>query len=365
MTLNKALLRDAKAVKGLVNRIKQLPGSYQIMEVCGGQTHSIVRNGLDQLLEGHVTMLHGPGCPVCVTPMHIIDYAVQIAQLPNTIVCSYGDMMRVPGSHMDLLALKARGADIRILYSATEALTIAEQNPSKQVVFFGVGFETTAPMHAAALLLAEHKKIPNLSWLFSHYRVPPVLEALLSQPDCPVQGFLAAGHVCTVMGTSEYEPICQQYGVPITICGFEPVEILDATLALCSMINNHEAAVHNSYSAVVTRQGNEPSQRYISQVFEICDQPLRGIGVIPNAGLCLKSQFSSIDARHRFELKIVDTEPECGCIAGDVLKGRVKPTDCPLFGTQCNPSNPKGAPMVSGEGACAAYYRYRPSEVVS
>lgn len=363
MTLSKAQLRDAHVVKGFVNQICELPGQYQIMEVCGGQTHSIVRHGIDQLLEGHVSLLHGPGCPVCVTPTYIIDQAIQIAQIPNTIICTYGDMMRVPGSGPDLLAMKARGADVRVLYTGMEALSIAEQNPDKQVVFFGVGFETTSPIHASLLLMAEGKKLTNLSWLFSHYRVPPVLEALLSQSDCPVQGFLAAGHVCTVMGTWEYEPICEKYGIPIAICGFEPVEIMSATYSLCKMIGQAEAKVHNDYRSVVKREGNPQSQQILSQVFDICDQPFRGLGSIPNAGLKLKPEFVHLDACHRFDLAVVDKEPETGCMAGEVLRGRIKPNQCPLFGKRCTPADPLGAPMVSGEGACAAYYRYRSTEV--
>lgn len=364
MALSKAQLKDAQVVKSLVGKIRQLPGQFQIMEVCGGQTHSIVRNGIDQLLDGIVTLLHGPGCPVCVTPSHVIDQAIQIAQIPNTIICTYGDMMRVAGSGLDLLAMKARGADVRIIYSGMEVLTIAEQNAEHQVVFFGVGFETTSPMHAALVLMAEQRHLTNISWLFSHYRVPPVLEALLSQSDCPVQGFLAAGHVCTVMGTWEYEAICEKYHIPIAVCGFEPVEILSASYSLCQMIAKGEAGVSNDYKTVVKPEGNERSQQILSQVFDVCDQPFRGIGTIPAAGFELKQEYRHLDARHRFAIQIVETEPFTGCQAGEVLRGRIKPNQCPLFGVTCDPDRPKGAPMVSGEGACAAYYRYRRIEVL-
>jgi hydrogenase expression/formation protein HypD len=332
---------------------------WTIMEVCGGQTHAIVRFGLDQLLPGELTLVHGPGCPVCVTPLELIDKAVEIASLPGVIFCSFGDMLRVPGSKRDLLSVKASGGDVRAVYSPLDAVSLARQNPHRQVVFFAVGFETTAPANAMAVFRASAEKIENFTVLVSHVLVPPAMEAILAEPANRVQGFLAAGHVCTIMGYREYEPIAAKYHVPIVVTGFEPLDILQGIHMCLCQLERGEAKVENQYTRTVRLEGNTPAQELIREVFRVVPRKWRGIGEIPMSGLGLTDRYRQFDAEERFGVveKAID-EPSV-CISGLVLQGRKKPADCPAFGTGCTPAHPLGAPMVSTEGACAAYYRYR------
>lgn len=334
-----------------------------IMEICGGQTHSIVKYGIDKLLPEEITLIHGPGCPVCVTPIELIDRALEIASRPDTILCSFGDMLRVPGSEKDLLSVKATGGDIRIVYSPLDTLKIALQNPEKQVVFFGVGFETTAPATAMAIYQAKQQNIQNFSMLVSHVLVPPAIEAILSAPNCRVQGFLAAGHVCTVMGYTEYEPIVKKYNIPIVVTGFEPVDILQGIYLCIRQLENGEAKLENQYSRSVSREGNKPAQQIISEVFEIVDRRWRGIGEISRSGLGLRSPYAEFDAEKRFDFAPYSPCDTGECISGEIMQGIKKPHQCPAFGTRCTPEHPLGAPMVSSEGACAAYYRYRQRDV--
>jgi hydrogenase expression/formation protein HypD len=334
-------------------------GEWKIMEVCGGQTHSIVKYGLDQLLPESVTLIHGPGCPVCVTPFELIDQAVSIAGIENVIFCSFGDMMRVPGSSKDLLSVKASGGDVRMVYSPIDAIHIAAANPEKEVVFFAVGFETTAPVTAAAVLQAEHLGLDNFSMLVSHVLVPPAIEAVLSSPDCTVQGFLAAGHVCSIMGYTEYEPIAKKYGVPIIVTGFEPLDILEGLHMCLEQLENGKSDVLNQYLRVVQREGNVAAATIMSSVFEVTDRKWRGIGPIPASGLKLRERFSGFDAGMKFDVDSHEVDEPENCIAGEVLRGNRKPFECTAFGEQCTPEHPLGAPMVSSEGACAVYYRYR------
>lgn len=354
--------RDGKIAQQYAQAIQSLiTKPWTIMEICGGQTHSIVKYGIDELLPKDITLIHGPGCPVCVTPIELIDKAIAIASKPNIIFCSFGDMLRVPGTEKDLLAVKATGGDIRIIYSPLDALKIARENPSKQIVFFGVGFETTAPATAMAVYQAHQLNIKNFSMLVSHVLVPPAMEALLSSPNCRIQGFLAAGHVCTVMGYTEYEPISQKYNVPIVVTGFEPVDILQGIYMCIKQLEENRAEVENQYSRSVRRSGNEKAIQLIQEVFEIVPREWRGIGEIPQSGFGLREKYTEFDANIRFasELKGLKSLLQTECISGLIMQGINKPHECPAFGTRCTPEHPLGAPMVSSEGACAAYYRYR------
>lgn len=343
----------ARAIKRLVTR------PWTIMEVCGGQTHAIVKFGIDELLPEEVTLVHGPGCPVCVTSLELIDKAIRIASRPDVIFCSFGDMMRVPGSEKDLLVVRAEGGDVRIVYSPLDALKIAEANPDKEVVFFAVGFETTAPANAMAVFQADQQGIENYSILVSHVLVPPAMEAILSSPHNRVQGFLAAGHVCTVMGYHEYDPIAAKYHVPIVVTGFEPVDILQGTYMCLRQLEEGRAEVENQYTRSVRREGNELAQDLIGRVFRVVSRKWRGVGEIRQSGLALSQPYERFDAELRFDVAGYTADEPAECISGLVLQGVKKPAECPAFGTRCTPEHPLGATMVSSEGACAAYYRYR------
>jgi hydrogenase expression/formation protein HypD len=353
--------RDPVAAEHCVAAIRRLvTRPWTIMEVCGGQTHAILRYGIDELLPSGVTLLHGPGCPVCVTPLEKIDRAVALASRPGIIFCSFGDMLRVPGTDRDLLSVKAAGGDVRIVYSPLDALAIARDNPSKQVVFFAVGFETTAPGNAMSAFQAKRDGVPNFSILVSHVLVPPALEAILASPSCRVQGFLAAGHVCSVMGYSEYLPIAERHHVPIVVTGFEPLDLLQGIYLCLKQLEEGRAVVENQYARVVTEAGNRPAQSLVGEVFEIVHRAWRGIGEIPGSGLGLRDAYAEFDAERRFDLSEVGPRPEpAECIAGLVLQGLKKPHECEAFGGRCTPEHPLGATMVSSEGACAAYYRHR------
>ena len=358
--------RNPENAKRCVNAIHTvLTRPWNIMEICGGQTHAIVRYGLQELLPSQLTLIHGPGCPVCVTPIGIIDQAVILAEMPDTILCSFGDMLRVPGSKKDLLSAKASGGDVRIVYSPLDAVRIATQEPAKQVVFFAVGFETTAPANAMAVRQAFERKLKNFSLLVSHVLVPPAMEAILSSPQNRVQGFLAAGHVCTVMGYQEYEPIAARYRVPIVVTGFEPLDILQGIFLCVKQLEERRCLVENQYSRFVRREGNPPAKSLLSQVFEVTHRDWRGIGEIPNSGFRLRKEFESFDAEKRFNLQSVVVKESQECQAGKILQGLLKPNQCSVFGTRCTPETPLGAPMVSSEGACSAYYRYKTTSTVS
>jgi hydrogenase expression/formation protein HypD len=333
------------------------------MEICGGQTHAIVKFGIDELLPDKITLVHGPGCPVCVTPVELINKALEIASRPNVIFCSFGDMLRVPGTDKDLLSVKALGGNVKIVYSPLDAVKIALNNPDKEVVFFAVGFETTAPANAMAVFQAKKQGIKNFSILVSHVLVPPAMEVILSSPDCLVQGFLAAGHVCAVMGYEEYYPIAEKYKVPIVVTGFEPLDILQGIYMCIKQLEEGRYEVENQYSRTVQEKGNEPAQNIIKQVFKIVPRKWRGIGEIPQSGLGLSDEYIEYDAERKFSVSDITAEESPECIAGLVLQGLKKPHDCSAFGTKCTPENPLGAPMVSSEGACAAYYRYRKNKV--
>ena len=351
--------RDQKAAERFVVAIRQkVTRPWTIMEICGGQTHTIVKNGLEDLLPKEITLVHGPGCPVCVTPIELIDKAVAIAKRPDTIFCSFGDMLRVPGSTRSLFDVKAEGGDVRIVYSPLDALKLARANPAKQVVFFAVGFETTAPANAMAAWQADHDGIENFSLLVSHVLVPPAMEALLSSESCVVQGFLAAGHVCTVMGFEEYLPIAAKYRVPIVVTGFEPVDILEGIYMTVSQLEEARYEVENQYARAVRREGNRPAQKTISEVFEIAPRQWRGLGEIPASGFQLRGRFQKHDANRRFPFSGEPARESPECISGLILQGIKKPHQCPAFAVKCTPENPLGAPMVSSEGACAAYYHY-------
>jgi len=328
------------------------------MEVCGGQTHSVVRHGLDELLPPQVSLVHGPGCPVCVTSLETIDRAHAIASRPDVIFCSFGDMLRVPGSDSDLLILKSRGADIRVVYSPIDCLKIARTNPDKKVVFFAIGFETTAPANAMAVWQAKQQGLKNFSILVSHVLVPPAMASILQSPLNRVQGFLGPGHVCTVMGYEEYVPIAARFQVPIVITGFEPIDLLQGVLMTVRQLEQGRHEVENHYARVVRREGNRVAQNLINQVFEVCDRKWRGVGSIPKSGYKLRWEFRDHDAEWIFDVKEIDTKEPSICISGLVLKGVKKPHHCPAFGTLCTPDHPLGATMVSAEGACAAYYAY-------
>lgn len=352
--------RDPTTAKKLANAIAAITTQpWQIMEVCGGQTHSIIKHGIDQLLPDAITLIHGPGCPVCVTPLAYIDKALAIAAQPGVIFCSFGDMLRVPGSHQDLLALKSQGADIRVVYSPLDALNIAKQQPDKQVVFFGVGFETTAPTTALTAYQAKLAQLENFSLLICHVRVPPVMEALLNAPNQQVQGFLGAGHVCSIMGYHEYVPISAQHHIPIVITGFEPVDILHGLYLCIKQLEEHRHEVENQYRRVVKRAGNPAAQNLMQQVFQVVDRSWRGLGEIAASGLALKPDYAKWDAEQRFAVSTIDTQEPIACRSGEILQGLLKPSQCAEFGKTCTPEHPLGATMVSSEGACAAYYRYR------
>jgi hydrogenase expression/formation protein HypD len=351
--------RDADLVRGVISEVRRtVTRPWVIMEICGGQTHAIMRYGLDQLLPPEIELVHGPGCPVCVTPVELVDKALAIASLPGVIFTSYGDMLRVPGSGRDLFSVRASGGDVRVVYSPLDAVKIAQQNPDKEVVFFAIGFETTAPANAMSVLQAKALGLSNYSMLVSHVRVPPAMHAILSSPANRVQGFLAAGHVCTVMGYWEYPPIAEQYGVPIVVTGFEPLDIAQGILKVIRLLEEGRIAVENAYQRVVTYEGNRPAQAVIHQVFMECDRKWRGIGLIPSSGWCLRPEFSRFDAETRFEVSEIKPDESPICIAGQILQGRKKPFECPAFAELCSPEHPLGATMVSSEGACAAYYHY-------
>jgi hydrogenase expression/formation protein HypD len=344
-----------KFVEGIESLVTR---DWTLMEICGGQTHTLIKSGVDRLLPEQVTLVHGPGCPVCVTPLELIDKALAIARRPDVIFTSFGDMLRVPGSTSDLLAVKSEGADVRMVYSPLDAVKLAQQNPDKQVVFFAVGFETTAPPNAMAVWQAHQMGIENFSILCSHVLVPPAMEALLSAPDNQVQGFLAAGHVCAVMGYWEYEPIGEKYQIPLIVTGFEPLDLLHGIYMTVEALEEGRFGVENQYTRAVTRDGNKPAQKLLSQVFDVCDRKWRGIGEIPMSGYRLKEELVAFDAEQRFDVGDIEAQEAPECIAGEILKGLQKPHECTAFGTKCTPEHPLGAPMVSAEGACAAYYQY-------
>jgi hydrogenase expression/formation protein HypD len=351
--------RDGETAQRMAGEIRQLTTRpWAIMEVCGGQTHSIIRNGIDQLLPPEIELIHGPGCPVCVTPLELIDKALAIAALPNVIFCSFGDMLRVPGSEKDLFRIKSEGGDVRVVYSPLDAVNIARENPDKQVVFFGIGFETTAPANAMAVKLASNQGLKNFSMLVSHVLVPPAIEAIMQSSGNRVQAFLAAGHVCSVMGLWQYPPLAEKYHVPIVATGFEPLDVLDGIRRTVKQLEAGEAFVDNAYARAVTFEGNKPAQAMLADVFETCDRTWRGIGNIPLSGWRLSGKYREYDAEHRFNVSDIRTEESPLCMAGAVLQGKIKPHQCPAFGKQCTPRNPLGATMVSSEGACAAYYNY-------
>jgi hydrogenase expression/formation protein HypD len=351
--------RDEKLARKIADDIRRLVTQpWVLMEVCGGQTHTIVKYGIDHLLPDEIELVHGPGCPVCVTSLEMIDKAHAIAQRPEVIFCSFGDMLRVPGSESDLLVLKSRGADIRVVYTPLDCLKIARENPDKEIIFFAIGFETTAPANAMAVWQAAHLGIRNFSVLVSHVLVPPAIAAILEAPDNRVQGFLGPGHVCTVMGYHEYEPLSAAFNVPIVVTGFEPVDLLQGALMLTRQLEEGRAEVENQYPRVVRREGNTEAQAIISRVFDITDRKWRGVGNIPQSGYRLRPEYEKYDAEKRFEVEAIQTEESGLCISGEVLRGMRKPCDCPAFGKECTPEHPLGATMVSSEGACAAYYAY-------
>jgi len=351
--------RDPAIARDLVSAIRRTArGEWSIMEICGGQTHSIVRNGIDTLLAGKVRLIHGPGCPVCVTPAAAIDHAIEIARRPEVILCSFGDMLRVPGTTRSLLHAKSEGADIRILYSPLDAVKLARENPARAVVFFAVGFETTTPVHATAVLHAERYQLANFSLLNSHTLVPPALDAILSAEGCEVQAILADGHVCTIAGWREYQPIAAHRRVPIVVTGFEPADLLNGILAAVEQLESGRAQVENRYSRAVRPEGNPLARQNVQRVFEVCDREWRGIGTIPASGLRLRPEYARFDAALRWPASTHSESAPSACIAGLVLQGRAKPVECPAFGNACTPDLPLGAPMVSSEGVCAAYYQY-------
>jgi hydrogenase expression/formation protein HypD len=351
--------RDGRVARKIVDEIRRVQTKpWVIMEVCGGQTHSIVKNGIDYLLPEGVELVHGPGCPVCVTPLEMIDKAHAIARRPDVIFCSFGDMLRVPGSDGDLFTIKSEGGDVRVVYSPLDCLKIARANPAKHVTFFAIGFETTAPANAMLAWRAKQEGVRNISLLVSHVLVPPALAAILQSPQNRVEGFLGPGHVCAVMGYEEYEPISARFQVPIVVTGFEPLDILQGTLMTIRQLETERAEVENEYSRILNREGNRAAQKLVFEVFEIGDRKWRGIGMIPKSGYRLRAEFSEHDAEKLFDIAQIDTrEPEI-CISGQILRGIKKPKDCPAFGAQCTPQRPLGATMVSAEGACAAYYAY-------
>jgi hydrogenase expression/formation protein HypD len=347
---------DVKRVLASLARTVTRP--WTVMEICGGQTHTLLRSGIDRMLPDLVTVVHGPGCPVCVTPLEQIDRAIAIAKRPKTIFTSFGDMLRVPGSDTDLLSVKANGGDVRIVYSPLDAVKIAQAHPDREVVFFAVGFETTAPANAMSVWQASRLGVTNFSIVSSHVLVPPAMEAILGSPDNRIEGFLAAGHVCTVMGYEEYEPIAAKHGVPIVVTGFEPLDLIQGIQMTVAALEQGRHGVENQYSRSVRREGNVPARKIVSEVFEVCDRPWRGIGVIPRSGYRLRAAYEAFDAERRFDVGGVTAVESPLCIAGAIMQGIKRPSQCGAFGNRCTPEHPLGAPMVSSEGACAAYYRY-------
>lgn len=347
---------EAQRYFAAIHRTVRRP--WTVMEICGGQTHTLIRSGIDRLLPPEVTLVHGPGCPVCVTPVELIEKAVAIARRPEVIFTSFGDMLRVPGTSTDLLGVKSEGGDVRMVYSPLDAVALAAAKPDRQVVFFAVGFETTAPANAMAVHVAKRRGLTNFSILCSHVLVPPAMEALLADPDNQVQGFLAAGHVCTVMGYWEYEPIAERFRIPITVTGFEPLDLLQGLHMTLAALEAGRHGVENQYARSVCREGNQPAQRLLAEVFEVTDRAWRGMGTIPRSGWRLRDAYRDFDAEHRFAVEAIAAAESPLCIAGEILRGRKKPHECSAFGKQCTPERPLGAPMVSSEGACAAYFRY-------
>lgn len=351
--------RDAALVKGVIDEIgRAVTQPWTIMEICGGQTHAIVRHGIDQLLPSEIELVHGPGCPVCVTPLEQIDRALEIASHPEVIFCSYGDMLRVPGSKSDLFAVKAQGGDVRVVYSPLDALKIAKDNPDKQVVFFAIGFETTAPPNVMSVMQAKKLELENYSMLVSHVRVPPAVSVILASPNNRVQAFLLAGHVCAVMGYHEYLPLVEQFNTSMVVTGFEPLDIVQGILEAVRLLESGQVELFNAYQRAVTLEGNQPAQKMIDTVFMEVDRKWRGIGTIPNSGWDLRPEFDAFNAEKRFQVESIIAEESPLCIAGEILQGMKKPHDCSAFGKECKPEHPLGATMVSSEGACAAYYRY-------
>ena len=351
--------RDPEKVEHYLEEIQRIVSKpWSIMEVCGGQTHSLVKNGILDLLPSEIQMIHGPGCPVCVTPLNLIDKAIYLAEQKDVVLCSFGDMLRVPGSEKSLLQAKAEGADIRILYSPLEAVKLAQENPRKEIVFFAVGFETTAPANALSVVQASNLEIENYSILTSHVLVPPAIKAVMDDEESQIDAFLAAGHVCTIMGMSEYHPLVEEYRIPMVVTGFEPLDLLQGILMTVKQLENQEAKLENQYSRVVKPNGNEKAQAIMREVFEVEDREWRGIGTIPKSGFEIKQSLAQFDANLKFDVQIDKAEESSECIAGQVLKGIKKPHECPQFGKKCRPEFPLGAPMVSSEGACAAYYHF-------
>jgi hydrogenase expression/formation protein HypD len=356
---------DPDLARALLDRIHDVTTRpWALMEVCGGQTHSIIRHGIDQLLPDGIEMIHGPGCPVCVTPLETIDRALAIARRPEVVFCSFGDMLRVPGSHDDLFTVKSEGGDVRVVYSPLDALTIARENPDKQVVFFGIGFETTAPANAMTVHQARRLGIGNFSLLVSHVLVPPAIAAIMESPTCRVQGFLAAGHVCSVMGTGEYPPLAERYGVPIVVTGFEPLDILEGIRRTVVQLEEGRHELENAYPRAVPPEGNPAAKAMLRDVFEVTDRTWRGIGMIPESGWRLSERYAEFDAEQRFDVTGIRTEESPLCRSGEVLQGLITPHECAAFGKECTPRTPLGATMVSSEGACAAYYAYRRLDLV-
>ena len=355
--------RNGEIARAMAREIHSLATRpWKIMEVCGGQTHSIIRNGIDQMLpsapEASIEMIHGPGCPVCVTPLELIDKALAIAAQAGVIFCSFGDMLRVPGTHADLFQIKGQGGNVRVVYSPLDAVEIAQKNPERQVVFFGVGFETTAPANAMSVHLAKRRGLTNFSLLVSHVLVPPAIEAILQSPGNRVQAFLLAGHVCSVMGFWQYPALAEKYSIPLVVAGFEPLDLLDGIRRAVLQLESGRHEVENAYSRVVTYHGNQPAQKLLAEVFEVTDRAWRGIGVIPKSGWRLSEAYRDFDAELRFQISGIHTQESPLCRAGDVLRGAIKPAQCAAFGSQCTPRHPLGATMVSSEGACAAYFNY-------
>lgn len=358
--------RDPELARKLFDEIRSMvTRPWAIMEVCGGQTHSIIRNGIDQLLPEQVELVHGPGCPVCVTPLEMIDKALEIASRPGVIFCSFGDMLRVPGSEKDLFRVKSEGGDVRVVYSPLDAVKLARENPDREVVFFGIGFETTAPANAMAVFQARQQGLKNFSMLVSHVLVPPAIAAIMEAPDNRVQAFLAAGHVCSVMGYEEYYPLSEKYQVPIVVTGFEPLDLLHGLRQVVKQLEEGRHEVENAYPRAVRPEGNLPARGMLTEVFEVTDRGWRGIGEIPHSGWRLKDDFAEFDAARRYSVENIKTEESGLCRSGEVLQGNLKPHQCPAFGKECTPRTPLGATMVSSEGACAAYYQHRRFEAVS
>ncbi|HVJ09808.1 MAG TPA: hydrogenase formation protein HypD [Acidisarcina sp.] len=358
--------RDEKVARALLANLQRIATrDWVLMEVCGGQTHTLMRYGIDELLPRNMQMVHGPGCPVCVTPLETIDKAVALAERPEVILVSYGDMLRVPGSATDLLHVKARGGDVRMAYSPLESLKIARENPTREVVFFGIGFETTAPPNAAAVWQAQRMGLKNFSLLASHVLVPPAVRTLMSSPKNRVQGLIAPGHVCAIVGTEDYKSLASEFHIPIVVGGFEPVDLLEAIVMLTAQLEEGRAEVEIQYTRSVTAPGNLRAQQIVADVFEVCDQKWRGLGPVPKSGLRMREGYRAFDAEARFDLHGISVDEPTECISAEILQGLKRPTDCPAFAGRCKPEAPLGAPMVSAEGACAAYYHYRRHESAS